>query len=309
MFTKFKTNYKTIFLDINSSNVLVDEKVNIIISPSLYWVKKIKLPVKYAREAKKLLPSIFEDVLPDGNYSYDAYKSGEEFFVFAYEDKYILDTITQKGISSSNIANVYFAQSELDKIDGAVNISEEHSLYIKDGLVVLVPCCWIKEKENLNVDNIKLSKQSITLQQYSHIVDKSSLYKILTILFVLLIVLFSEYMVSAKKVQNVLDARDALFSQYKLKPTMIQNRSLLKKFEKIHNKQTKIREIMAAVLSVRLLSTQKLLKIDFRNKFMSIEFSGFNSANKTSVEKALKSKKIKYRTVFKNKIMNVEIKL
>ncbi|MDQ7066925.1 MAG: hypothetical protein Q9M40_02365 [Sulfurimonas sp.] len=72
------------------------EKVSIILSPSLYWVQKLSLRVKYVREVKKLLPSIFEDMLPAGQYSYSAYKRGDDFFIFAYEDKAILKLLQDK---------------------------------------------------------------------------------------------------------------------------------------------------------------------------------------------------------------------
>ncbi|MEA2091565.1 MAG: hypothetical protein U9O83_04260 [Campylobacterota bacterium] len=123
MFTIFNPKLTTLFLDPNSESsysAIKGAKVNIILSPSLYWVKKLSLPVKYLRDAKKLLPSLFEDTLPKGNYSYTAYKSGDEFLIFAYEDKYILETLSKEGISLSNVANVYFAQSEMQNIEGAL---------------------------------------------------------------------------------------------------------------------------------------------------------------------------------------------
>ena len=89
MFTQFNQKYKTIFLDPSSDISSVEEKVNVILSPSLYWVKKLSLPLKKASEAHKLLPSIFEETLPLGNYNYSVYKKGDDFFAFAYDDKAI----------------------------------------------------------------------------------------------------------------------------------------------------------------------------------------------------------------------------
>jgi len=182
LLTKFSNKSSIIFLD-EHANVLPlsitnKQKINIILSPSHYWVKKISLPVKYAREAKKLLPSLFEDILPDGNYSYSVYKNDDDFLIFAYEDKAILDLIAKKNIPSSKIANIYFAQSELDNIKGAMKVNDTQSIYVKDGIVVLLPCCWIEESGNLDLTKIILSKHKINLQQFSHIVDTRSLYKI-----------------------------------------------------------------------------------------------------------------------------------
>ncbi|MDD5203369.1 MAG: hypothetical protein PHH41_09530, partial [Sulfurimonas sp.] len=178
MFTKFNTKYKTVFIDPKSPHYEVDDKVDVILSPALYWVKKLTLPMKYVRDVKKLLPSIFEDVLPAGHYSYSAYKSGEDFFVFAYEDKYILDTLTQKGIIPSNIANVYFAQSEFEQTDEAIKINDEESIYFKDEILILVPSAFVTPSKTLDLETLIHSQHTIALAQFGHIVDNKSLTKI-----------------------------------------------------------------------------------------------------------------------------------
>ncbi len=72
---QFNRQHKILFLDPNYPAVCGDEKVDIILSPSLYWIKKISLPLNSLREVRTLLPSIFEDMLPDGIYSYSVYKN------------------------------------------------------------------------------------------------------------------------------------------------------------------------------------------------------------------------------------------
>ena len=142
MLTKFKRSANVLFLDPLSIETIVCEKgkkFDIILSPKMYWVKKMPLPLSSVREVTKLLPSIFEDSLPPGNYSYYAYKSENEFILFAYEDKKILELILKQGISSSDIATVRFAQSEFETLEGAVSITDKESMYVKDGLVVLAP--------------------------------------------------------------------------------------------------------------------------------------------------------------------------
>ena len=173
MFSKFSEKVDTIFLDPHSDRFKIEGSVNVILSPSLYWVKKVSLPVKYLRDVKTLLPSLFEGTIPDGSYSYSAYKSNDEFFVFAYEDKHVIDTLVSKSISPAQVKNVYFAQSEMSDIDGAVKINETQSIYLKDDIVVLLPCCWIKESGDLNIDSIELSKNYVRLKQFGHIVNET----------------------------------------------------------------------------------------------------------------------------------------
>lgn len=313
---KFKNKFKTIFLDKNSLNYNVNnfahpgqDKVNIILSPSMYWVKKLSLPVKYVREVKKLLPSIFEDTLPEGKYSYTAYKSGDQFFAFAYEDKVILDTIQEKGIPSSNIANVYFAQSELENFEGALKINETQSIYIKDELLIQVPCCWVHENGDLDVSEITLSKHKVPLQHFSHIVDNKSLYKIGAIILIFILLVFGEYYITLNKTAQITQQKDELFSKYNLKSTMFQNKSLYKKYNAIHLKQTKIREYTSIILALRLEEEVKLSLLTIKDKTLVANFTNVKKGKEKAIVKILKAKKINIKSTLKEDTLHVEIVL
>ncbi len=323
---KFNNKFKTIFLDTSINKLETDEeknadmlaatqgsvkkeKVNIILSPSLYWVKKLSLPVKYVREVKKLLPSIFEDTLPEGHYSYYVYKSGEDFFGFAYEDKAILDLLSAQGIAASNVANVYFAQSEFQNLENAVSVNDTQSIYVKDGLVVLVPSAWIQESVDLDLSDMKFSNHNITLQQFGHIVDNSSLYKIGAILVVLIVLIASEYFITLSKAEQITEQNSELFEKYNLKSTMMQNRSMLKKYNTIHEKQTKLREYVSYMLSLRLKKDEKLSLLSLKNKTLIVEFTGVKKNQDAHITKILQSKKIKFQSSYKDDTLHVEIRL
>ena len=310
---KFNNKYETIFLDKDSENfassLSAAQKVNVILSPSLYWVKKLHLPVKYLRDVKKLLPSIFEDTLPEGNYNYSAYKSGDEFVVFAYEDKAILELMTQKGLQVSNVANVYLAQSVLEGMEGAFKVSETQSVYVKDGIVVLVPCCWIKESGELDISGLSLPEHKIQLQQYGHIVNNKSLYTIGAVLIAFIVLLGVEYLITSQKTQTVLDAKDELFAKNGLKATTMQNKALLKKYTKIHTLQSKLRESIAAILSLRLQSEQKITFINLKNKKLVVNFAGLKQGDDKKILSDLKAKGLHLKEKFKDGVLHVEITL
>ncbi len=248
---KFKQDKKTVFLDPHTQLTLSDEKLDIILSPSLYWVKKVSLPLKHARDAKKLLVSLFEDLLPEGSYSYSVYKQGEQFMIFAYEDKNILELLASQGILLSNVSSIHFAQSELDTIKGAIKINDTQSIYVKEGIVTLVPCCWIEESGDLDIADIKLSKHTLTLQQFGHIVDNKSLISIGVILSVFILLTWIELFILNKHIQTIEQESAEVFSKYHLKPTMFQNKALLKKYTKIHTNQTKMREEFSKALKIK----------------------------------------------------------
>ena len=309
---KFKQSRKVLFLDpLFDGEIEYEkkEKVSLVLSPSLYWVKKIKLPVTSLREVKKLLPSIFEDTLPEGNYSYTAYKIDDEFMVFAYEDKKILDLLVQKGLSISSVGSIHFAQSEFDTLETALKINEEEVMYLKEDVLVLTPLTWVKSYKTLELDDFQLSKHKITLQQFGHIVDNKSLYKIGIVALVFIVILLAEIFITTQKSEAVLMAKDEVFSKYKLPSTMLQNRSTKKKYNSIYKHQTKLRTYISYILSLKLKNKQKIALIDFKNKTLSVSFENVQKIDQKVVLSQLDAKKVKYTSSFKNENLKVEIKL
>jgi hypothetical protein len=288
---KFNNKIKTVLLDPNSKRFALDEKVNVILSPSLYWVKKLSLPIKHVREVKKLLPSLFEDTLPEGNYSYYVYKQDEDFYAFAYEDKKILDLLSKQGISPSNVKNVYFAQSELSYIEGAVKINETQSIYMKNDILILLPCCWIDEKGELDLSDVTLSKHSVSLMQYGHIIDTKSIYKISAILVVMIVLVFAEYLITSQKVNELREKKDNVFTKYRLKPTMFENKSILKKYTKIYNKQSRLREVTAIFISARLKKGESIKVMSYKNSTFKVNFELLSESTKKMLISKLKAKK------------------
>ena len=309
---KFRRDTTTLFLDPASKEQLTydtSKKVNIILSPSLYWVKKMSLPVTNVREVKKLLPSIFEDSLPEGRYSYTAYKHGEDFMLFAYEDKKILDLLAKHDISSANIASIHFAQSEFKEIASAFCINEKQCMYLQDELLVLAPSAWISEKEKLNLDTVTLSKHTIKLQQFGHIVDNGSLYKIGAFLSILALILIVEIFITSVKKDTIALAKDELFTKYKLQSTMFQNRSSLNKYSKIHKRQTKLRESISYFLALKLKTSQKISLVDYKNNLLSVTISGVNASSKNAIISQLNAKGIKFTTSLNDDKLKVEAKI
>lgn len=307
---KFNKTVQTIFVDTHSKPFTLSSKVNVILSPSLYWVKKLTLPVKHARDVKKLLPSIFEDTLNNEEiYSYDVYKKDEDFFGFAYKDKVILDLLKEKGIESKNIANIYFAQSEFDAATSAFKIDEEQSLVVKDGVVILLPCCWVQESGSLNLSSIKHSKHKVTLAQYSQFIDTKLLYKLSAILVIFGAITLFEYFTLSQNLSQLQDKETTIFQKNHLKPTMFQNKSLLKKYNKLYTKQTNIRFAVANVLSVRLKKGQTLSSLSLHKKKLKVIFNGLKSNEQNSIKQKLKNKGLSFTSHFKKETLVVEVNL
>ena len=311
MSLRFKQAQRTIYLD-SMTNVEFDPqlKYNIILSPRLYWVKKLSLPLKNAKEVKKVARTLFEESLPDDvSYSYEAYKKGEDFFVFAYNDAEILALVEEKGIAFANIAAVYFAQSELDELEGVYRVNEAEALQVKEGVVVLLPSEWFEELKVLDVEGIKLSKHRLKLQHFSSFIEKSSLNKIIIALALMVVVLLVELFLYKHQVTLLAQEKDTIFSKYQLKPTMMQNRAILQHYTRKNSEQKKLREALLALLQSHLKATQKIESIEYANALLKVTISNVNAQEKNRIVALLHQKGVKFTTKMQGSNLFVEVKL
>ncbi len=305
MLTRFKKKHESIFLDPLSKSFHTQERVNVILSPSLYWVKRLPLPIKHARDAKKLLPSLFEDTLPLGDYSYSAYKSGDEFFIFAYEDKRILETLSQKGLL--NVAEVYFAQTELSHIQKAVQINSTQSICVKEGILLLLPSLWVQEKDTLDLSQMQLSKHSLTLQQFGHILSSKSLFLLAALMLAFALLIATEYFITTHKISQIEEQKEELFAKYNLKTTLLENRSMLNKYETLHSKQMQLRESISDMLALKLKPSEELTQLSFKNNLLEAEFAGVVEGQEQHITQTLKNKKVDFKAFFKDKSLYIEV--
>ncbi len=306
---KFKKEYQTILFDPTKRySFEKDVKVNVILPPSLYWVQKVQLPVKFVRDALKFLPSLFEDQLQEGQeYNYFTYKDGENFIAFAYKQDEILALLAKQGITKGNIEALYFAQSEFSHIKESIILNKEEVLTLKDGIVILLPKEWVSNVKALDTTTLKLSKHQIELTQFGDL-DKRKFFT-LSFILVLFIALFGfEYFATTLESEKLAQKRVEVFEKYNLKATTFQNRALLKKYEKIEKKQRKIRKVVALISGVKLKEGDFLNLIFLKERKIIASFSG-KTQQKEYIVKKLKAKGLKLHSSTKKEQLFVEVAL
>ena len=130
---------RSIFLDNARSYAHIDEKVNVILSPKFYWVRKEALPVKKVSQAYKIVESFFSDILPEGEYKYKIIKHDGYFLLFAYQDRLIIEAIRESALDISLVNRLFFIQNELTGVEGIVDINGDDWLYEQDDIWVKLP--------------------------------------------------------------------------------------------------------------------------------------------------------------------------
>jgi hypothetical protein len=283
-----------------------DKKIDLILSPSFYWVKKFKLPIKNKNEVKKLLPSLFDDFLPEGEYSYYFCQKDDEIIAFAYDDSFILEQINKKAIPLSKINSVRFAQCEFSDKYLPYKIDEKSALIKQDDIVIKIPIEFVLEYKKELPPSKELSKDKISLEQFSKIIDSKSIYMLSGILAVFILIYGFSWYLTLNQTKKLQDQVGAIYKKYDLLSTSFQNKSLYKKYKKIDKKQKLLKEILSKVVKIRFSKGEFIDEIKLQKDKLYITFKGIT--NKQKVLDVIKKFEV-LDTKYKDKILTVEIKI
>lgn len=239
--------------------VSLDDRVNIVLTPQVYIVKKENLPIKKEYQAKKIVLSVFDDYIKDAKgYSFFVYKDNQDWIFIAYKQDDIINLLKENDIPLSKVENIFFIQQMAPEIKTPIRLTNSNALVVIDGIVTLVPQHILPE-DTVYDDILKavLPKKSVSLSSnLSLLDDKTSIY--LSIIFVIFGVLFiveaNRYLSTSKdnqqQIKKVLENYPSLQSSYTRKNILLKlqkidkeqrlKREFIKKISKLLNKNIKI---------------------------------------------------------------------
>ena len=303
MFRGKEENY--IFLDKNYTIGNIKEHSSIILSPSFYWIKKEKLPVKSIKEAKKVAGSLF-DYLPNFQDLKFIVKKENDYYLFiAYNPKEIVAALKEKGIPKPN--GIYLAQEAFYKKNVVVN--ETDALITVDDVVVKTPLALFQEKRELqtiDLDNFHL-KEHIKISYFSvNVMDKEYL-KIAAPLAIIALLFAIESILLYKVKNNLFSKREVIAKEYNLPLFDIQLNSIKSALEKKENEQTAIRKKIEKILSVVNKAKAKVVSLDFKKGGCQFEIETASKKSKVSyIKDMLRRHGFKVRTQQRNKTTRFE---
>lgn len=307
---KFFNSNKVIgLIDKYTGKIKVADKINIILTPSYYWIKRAYLEVKFSSAALKYAPSIFEGMLPEGNYAYYAVKTKKEFVFFAYDPDEIISSLKQKGIQASQIAGIYFAQNEMTGITSPIQCNATDAIVLHNGTVLQVKKYLVDESTlKRSLDDVKqLSKHKITLSK-SSITHSIKELRPLIIVLGALIILFTTQLFMSFNQEEILKSKPSVFKEYKLPETFLQNSSIEKKLRQDFKAQKSFRKLFFAILKLPLSERQKVINLSYEKNKFSIIFEG-DDAKLRDIELYLKKELGKLVNIIINKnTIQVKIK-
>ena len=235
----------------------IKEKVNVILSPEFYWIKKLQMNVPL-KEAKKIAKNIFK--LNEKDYFFYAFKLDNIIFIIALKKNLNLK-IDKKYINSIRIAQIEFYKYKC--------IDAERCLIKKIDDILF---CFIKKNtENcISVDeilkNITLSKYTFNVYNVINI-DKKSLFYVFSVLIIFNIVFLIEG-ISYKNELIKLKKEKLELKKYNIPLNLYQLNSI---YETLKNEDKKINKIKKVLefLSIKLRNFE-FKKIDFNRGVFTV---------------------------------------
>lgn len=305
----FRTTALPLFIDLHTSvEVKKDQILDLILSPSFYWVKHVSIPVKNLHEVNRFLPSLFEDTVPKAKYSYYAYEDDGTYIIFAYDDKKILDILAEKEINPEQINNVYFAQSEFEASTEAISIDESSVLDIDNHIVVKLPKSFVTTFKPLELQDHNFSQHAITLARYAHIATTKSLIQFALFMGALIAIFALDWIVSEAKISEFDDAPLELYAEHNLPATKVQNEVIFETLQKRYKQQIKLRQKTGDILKLKLKKAEYVRLFDLKDKRLKIEIK-LDSSKRASVVSKILQKKEPLKDQYKDGILRLEFEL
>ncbi len=257
------------FLDTKSPLILLHRdlaslpdipRYDIMLSPQFYVIKREELPVKYSFQAKKLAPSILEDLSGDEEMTYEVFRDGDMWVFVGYDQQKLAQFLDIKGGSIDKVGQIYFAEQAKEKFSDPVELNEREALMVVNDTVTAVPRQLLGEIEHLLAfdDSFRPEKSFRVQRSYSSIIDT----KQAAVIAGLLGVLGAAYFVEGYRYQSALAKADArLESLLDENPSLrgaYARESIYKKYTSLDKEQRAIRDRLKAISRM----TSKKTKID-----------------------------------------------
>jgi len=267
--SKPRKRLKILFLDKQTHYDGADERLRIILSPAYYWFKDEALPVKYVSQAQSLAASQFDSTVPEGNYKYAVIKKDDRFWLFAYDEIRIAETLKALGIKPAQVEAFYFAQNEFQHLERPVEITDNRVLVQNEGVVSVMPRTYVDATQTLEsvLDQLKLSKHKVSLNLFQNsVLDEKWIYRFSVMSIIFIVLYLTSYLLLKSDLKELRTEQYTLTQKYQLPETSFQLKSLMRSLTSKEDRQLALRQQLKKLFSLPLASGDYVKKFEFNAK-------------------------------------------
>lgn len=283
------------------------QKLNLLLTPQFYTLKREEIPVKYAYQAKRIAPSLFDGLLEDAHsYKYFVEKEKDIWLCIAYDEEKIRTFLQSKGIALDKVSKVFFVEQVADKFTSPVLLGESEALVNFEGSMTLVPQSVLTDEETpMRIDKSFTPKEGIKLENRGDaLISTNESYIIASIFSIFALLYFIEgsrydgNSAVEEEMQSLLTNHTSLESGYTRK-------SILDKYRVIDVKERKKREIIKS-LSHMIFKGSTLTSLTLNDKGFSAAFSCTAPSVSLKVQDLAKEKKFNTSKIAKSNDLKIE---
>jgi len=240
-----------IYRDMSSVSSIPANGVNIMLTPQFYTIKREELPVKYAYQAKRIAPSLFDGLLEDvQNHKYFVVKEENNWLFIAYDVEKIKTFLEQKGIEIAQVSKVYFAEQVVDLFTAPMLLGEKEALVNLNGTMTVLPQVALNPDEKpIRINANFTPKKGVTFEGGGDksFIATSEAYTLASIFLLFAVIYFveasrygGENEAQVQETQDLLENYPSLQSSYARK-------SISDKYKIIDEKERKKRDTVKAL--------------------------------------------------------------
>ena len=235
-------------------------RYDLMLTPQFYVLKREELPLKYTHQAKKLAPSILDELTGEGTFTYEAFQEGESWVFIAYDLQKLSDFLYIKGGSIDRVGKIYFAEQIRDKLEPPLALNEQVALARVNDTATVVPLRLLNDPEQLGTfdETFRPEKSFALKRSHNSFLDTRQAILLASLLGVLGLGWFAEGYRTHRAIgaaeatlEHLLEANPSLGSSYTREATW-------KKYSATNTAQRRIRDRIKAISRL----TSKATKLD-----------------------------------------------
>jgi len=286
-------------------------RVDIMLPPQYYTMRKEPIEVRYIYQAKRLAASILESYLEEGvAYEYFVYREEQDWVFIAYSPAEIHQALKREGIDNDQVSKLYFAEQSKEQLALPILLNEREALVTLDESVTVVPRQLLASTQRYQRFDDSFAPQ----RGLSFGVGADSLFSrkdafiIATLLALFAFVVFFEALRYRSVAQSMESEIAALFVEYPTLQSGYARKNIIKKYRKIDKKERKKRELLKNIshfISPKVVVEHLILD----KERLTVLFKCQDSNSMRKVASLAKAKAYKVTKVGKDNLIKIESRL
>ncbi len=296
---------KTLFIYKNMPKMGNLGNINILLSPEFYWIQKVKLPVKFTFQAKKFSNSVFEGLLPEGNYEYLIIKESDEFLFLAYDLEKLKEFLISKDIKIESVSKIYFTDLEKEFFKKPVDLGEKVLIDI-EGEATILNKKFIADTTLYPLNRNYTPKSTYATIHTISFISKKQIYILSGITILATFLNFIEALRYNIELSKMNKSYQKFIEESKLPTSSYQLDSIHNKYKNIDKKQKKIREVTTKIIKTITKYDGIIEEFDLKDGKVTILVSAKNNSIYNSIKAELG--KIGTKQIMNN-ILHIKVNL